>query len=115
VADFDAIQQHRDQLLNAVHQEVEAYLNTPDLVFESDEDGFPNIHRLSGEYYIGDESYSTEKDPVRFVISISARCLEKPWRPGQTEFDYLGLEVWLECRSDDWELVSSRNVDSSAI
>ena len=42
VAEYAAIQRHRDKLLRVVHREVEAYLNDPRLVFDGDEDGFPH-------------------------------------------------------------------------
>lgn len=45
VAEYADVQRHRDKLLQAVHHEVEAYLNTPGLNDEAD--SFPNRLRLT--------------------------------------------------------------------
>jgi hypothetical protein len=116
VAEFAAIQKHRTKLLRAVHHEIESYLNDPRLVFTGNNDGFPHLGRLTGEYYIGGESYSAHRDPTRFQISIMCRCLERP-KPGvPREDDYLGLEVWLKCLPGRWATFEVfRNTDSSVI
>ncbi len=116
VAEYAAIQRHRDKLLRAVHREVEAYLNDPRLVFDGDEEGFPHRRRLTGTYYIGGESYIAHRDPDWFQISVLCRCLERP-RPGvDSEDDYLGLEVWLKCVPGRWASFEVfRNTDSSSI
>lgn len=114
LADYHAIQVHRNDLLLVVHREVERYLNTSELVAESDE-GFPNTNGISGEYYIGDESYGVQVNPVRFTISVMARCLERASSPSQIDRDYLGLEVLCECFRDGWRFVSEGNINSSVI
>lgn len=42
VDEYEAIQQHRGKLLRVAHQEVEAYLNDPELAFDDDEGMFPD-------------------------------------------------------------------------
>jgi hypothetical protein len=114
LADYYAIQVRRSELLLVVHREVERYLNTSELVAESEE-GFPNTYRMSGEYYICDESYGVQVNPVRFTISVMARCLERASSPSQIDRDYLGLEVLCECFPDGWRFVSEGDVNSSVI
>jgi hypothetical protein len=114
VAEYAAIQQHRDKLLRAVHHEVEEYLNTQGLygVGES----FPDKLRMTGAYYIGSESYIAHRDPAWFQISIKCHCLEHPKAGVNREDDYLGLEVWLKCMPGKWSSFEVfRNTDSSSI
>jgi hypothetical protein len=112
--DYEAIQEHRDRLVAAVHKAVEKYLNTRGLSFTSDEDGFPNRTRMTGEYYLSDEYYEGNR-PDGFKINVHCRCLEKPWQPGATEpDDYLGLDVWLLCKPKRWTF-TVQAVDSSSI
>jgi len=116
VADFTEIQRHRGALLDAVHREVEEYLNDPQLVFEADAEGFPCRSRLTGEFYVGSESYIAHSEPGWFQISVMCRFLEPP-KPGMNRVDdYLGLELWLKCvpgKRGSFEVF--RNTDSSSI
>jgi hypothetical protein len=115
VADYGAIQRRRDRMLQVVHREIEAYLNDPRLYFDGDDEGFPHRRRLTGQYYIGSESYIAHSDPAWFQISIKCHCLEPP-KPGvDREDDYLGLEVWLKCIPGRWSFAVFRNTDSSSI
>lgn len=116
VAEYLAIQRHREKILRAVQREVETYLNDLRLVFVGDEDGFPHRNRLTGAYYIGGESYIAHRDPTWFQISAMCHCLEFP-KPGvDREDDYLGLEVWLRCVPPRWASFEIfRNTDSSVI
>jgi hypothetical protein len=112
VADFAKIRRRRDRMLAAVHKEAEAYLNDPRLYFTGDEDGFPHRDRLTGEYYVGGESYTAHADPRWFQIGVRCRCLEhSEWGVG----DCLGLEVWLKCVPGRWTFTVFRNTDSSSI
>jgi hypothetical protein len=116
VAEYAAIQRHRDTLLRAVHREVEAYLNDPRLVFTGDEDGFPHLRRLTGSYYIGCESYHAHRDPTWFQISVMCRCLKAKKSTDSGEDDYLGLEVWLKyVPGGRASFEVFRNTDSSSI
>jgi hypothetical protein len=102
-------------MLAVVHREVEEYLNTPGLYVDGDEEGFPNRAKMTGEYYIGDESYTAQVNPVSFQISFMCRCLEKPASPRQSTSDYLGLQVWLRCMPGRFSFEVFRNTDSSSI
>lgn len=119
LSDYNEIQIHRADLLSLVDQEVAWYLNSPELVFESDDDGFPSWSRLTGEYYISDESYETHVGPLWYQIGINAHFLEKPQPraqgPNQHDYDYLGLNVWIRCDPKIWKFSIFRNTDSSAI
>lgn len=64
-------------------------------------------------YYIGDESYKMEVGPVRFSISIMARCLSRTSQDGV--FDYLGLEAWIECQEGEWEFKPISHLNVSVI
>lgn len=114
VAEYAAIQRHRDKLLRAVHREVEAYLNTEGLYGEGE--SFPDRLRLTGAYYIGSESYLGHRDPTWFQIGVRCHGPEHP-KPGMNrEDDYLGLEVWLQCVPGRWASFEVfRNTDSSSI
>lgn len=101
-------------MLSVVHGAVTEYVNDPDLVCDL-EGHFPQKERLTGEYYVGNEYYETEVGPVHYIISIQTRFMEKPWLPNQSDFEYLGLEVWLACYPEkDWEF-SVTGIDSSSI
>lgn len=114
VAEYSAIQRHRDKLLRAVHSEVEEYLNTPGLYGEGE--SFPDRLRMTGAYYIGAESYIAHREPAWFQISIMCRCLKHAKAGVNRETDYLGLEVWLKCVSGRWTSFEVfRNTDSSSI
>jgi hypothetical protein len=113
-AEFATIQRHRALLLKIVHREVENYLNDPLLCPEGG--SFPDRLRLTGEYYIGAESYTAHREPDWFQISVMCRCLEHPKAGVPREDDYLGLEVWLKCVPGRWARFEVfRNTDSSTI
>ena len=115
LGDYDAIRRRRAQMLDVVHGEVEAYLNTPGLCGEGVGDGFPDRSRLSGEYYVGYESYTGHVGPVWIQVGVTCRCLEKRSVAGREDRDYLGLDVWLRCDPNDGSFAVFRNTDSSAI
>lgn len=114
LADYYSIRERYAEVLEVVHQEVADYLNTPGLVFES-EDGFPSLSRLTGQYYIADESYTLHVGPPWYQIGIQTHFLERPWYADQTDFDYLGLQVWIRCDPDTWSFSVFRNTDSSSL
>jgi hypothetical protein len=115
-ADYRGIQARRAAMLDAVQQEVEKYLNTRELHFKTDADGFPNRSCMTGQYYLSDESYYGNLLPGAIQISIFCRCLQRPALLDTTEpEDYLGLEVWLRCVPGEWSFEVFRNTDSSSI
>jgi len=104
----------REAMLAAAHAEVSAYVSDPTLTF-SPPDQFPSTQRLTGDYYISDECYTTDSASGRHRVSILARCLAHPL-PAQSEpDDYLGLEVWLEWHPESTSFSVFRNTDSSVI
>jgi hypothetical protein len=114
IAEYSAIQGHRDKLLNTVHREVERYLNTIGMYSEGK--SFPDRLRMTGAYYIGNESYIAHRDPAWFQISIRCHCLERPKAGVDRDDDYLGLEIWLKCLPGKWSFFEVfRNTDSSSI
>jgi hypothetical protein len=115
VPDYEEIQRRRNEMLDIVQQEVESYLNDPQLYFDGNEDGFPHRQRLTGAYYIGGESYDAHTNPAWIQIRISCHCLE-PLRSGlDREDDYLGLDVWIKCVPGRWSFSVCGNTDSSSI
>ncbi|TKR29492.1 hypothetical protein FCE95_15250 [Luteimonas gilva] len=112
LSDYHLIQSHRDRLLDAVHDELDAYLNS-DAIFGAGD--FPNRERLTGEYYIADESYAQHTGPLWIQIGIKCHCLEYPINAGQIDLDYLGLEVWLRFEPASGAFSIFRNTDSSSI
>jgi hypothetical protein len=123
--EYRRLSAHREQILDAVHEAVEQYVNDENYAYD---DQFPQRNKMTGEYYISSEGYSiyTERTPPRrgerqwrfgpkqWRFSLSAHCLEKRWLDNQTDFDYLGLEVHFL-----WEPVEQRitfgGIDSSSI
>ena len=111
---YQSIQHHRTEMLAVVDREVAAYVSDSGLVGNEDA-SFPSSSKMTGEYYIGDESYCAHVGPVWIQVGIQTRFLEKQWRDDQKDFDYLGLEVWIRCVPDDWSFTIFRNTDSSSI
>ena len=98
--EFNRCLPHRDEVVQAVQEAVQQFANDDERVFSKD---FPQQTKLTGEYYISREDYSVYQGPVyppirpeehKYALSIMVRCLEKRWIENQTDFDYLGLEVF---------------------
>jgi len=121
LADYQALQVHRERMLAVVHRMVEDHLTVSGYIAKPGDEAasglesFPSSGRLSGEYYIGDESYTMEVGPLRFRISIMARCLSRSPQEGSVKRDYLGLEAWLECLPDEWEFKPESHLNVSVI
>ena len=114
LSEYEALQERRAGLEQAVHAEVEAYVNNPELCVDGGA-GFPQLQRLTGEYYIGSESYEREVAPLAYRIAVLCRCLERSSSLQKEPSDYLGLEVWLRCEPAAWTFTICRNTDSSSI
>lgn len=115
LSEYHRLQGIRDQILKLVHDEVVAYVNDDQLMFDGDEDWFPHRREMSGEYYIESESYKAKVGPPRVVIGVQCHCLQKEPIGEYPGLDYLGLHVWLECDREGGNLHISGNTDSSAI
>jgi hypothetical protein len=92
-AAYQAIQGRREEMLGVVHQAVERYFNARGRFGKGD---FPERKVMTGEYYLGFESYLGTAPGTAVRICIDCLCLRHPWLPGSTEKDdYVGLNVWL--------------------
>ncbi len=100
--EFNRCSAHHGEVLQAVQEAVERYVNDDEVVNE-EQPLFPQRARLTGEYYISEENYSLYLGPAyppirpeerRYTLSVFVRCLEKQWLENQTDFDYLGLELF---------------------
>jgi hypothetical protein len=76
------------------------------------EDWFPRQDVLTGEFYVGGESYHRLPGANWIQVCVAARCLgREPGGPG----DYLGLHVWLRYDPESGRLWNHRNTDSMVI
>jgi len=115
--EYGSLQKRRPEILAALDAAVDRYVKENS---EPGDDSFPSRDRLTGEFYIGHETYSKQSSPASkknspasFQISLFCRCLEQP-RPGSDEpDDYLGLEVYVRCEPDG--PCSALDIDSSVI
>ena len=114
LSEYQALQERRSLLDQAVHAEIESYVNDPELCSDS-VDEFPQFQKLTGEYYIGSESYERQVGPLEYRVAVLCRCLERSTGLPETSSDYLGLEVWLSCDPSTWTFTVFRNTDSSSI
>ena len=107
---------HHGEMLEVVQEAVQQYADDDERVFSEEQQLFPQRTRLTGEYYIGREDYSIYQGPVhppirpeerKHMLSVMVRCLEKQWIENQTDFDYLGLEVffWWEPAEQKFQYV----------
>lgn len=99
------------EILSNVHKEIWKYINDDNLCFVDEPESFPMRNRLCGNYYIDSVSYSKHVDPVGFQIIVSTRFTEKL---GNSEEDYLGLEVTLFIKSER-DTFEVWGIDSSCI
>ncbi|WP_146855351.1 hypothetical protein [Brevifollis gellanilyticus] len=113
----------RAAILAAVQQAVQRYIDNPQLTADTAAEWFPARERLTGEYYIGEESYWQIQDtkfhrqscPAGHHFSYMARCLEYVWHENQTGQDYLGLEVHFAWDPLSKTFLHEGDVDSSSI
>jgi catechol 2,3-dioxygenase-like lactoylglutathione lyase family enzyme len=109
-AEREALLRRRADILALVDREVEEYANAASA--PSGQHWFPKRSRLTGEYYIGSESYHRLPGASWCQVCVRARCLGRG--AGGPE-DYLGLDVWLRYDPAEDQLLVHRNLDSSAI
>lgn len=112
-AEREGLIARHDDIIKLVDSLVEAYAN----------DGccppgpacaawFPEQAILTGEFYIGEESYHRLLGETWIQIRVEARCVgHNPWGLG----DYLGLDVWLRYDPKSGRLRNHRNTDSKVI
>lgn len=113
----------RAVLLRQVQEIVEKYLGDESAQQEADgERGFPDITKMTGEYYIADESYHQyvkqcppNRGQKSLWFSLMVRCLEKPFVENQQNFDYLGLEIHFKWDVETGQFIHYGDIDSSSI
>ena len=118
--EFQRVFVHYDKILSIVQMTVEAYINGDFFAVETEKEGFPARERLTGEYYVGSESFVAGRDDSYFGdwhygFSLMARCLEHRSPPNQINQDYLGLEVHFIWQPNFGWFEFYGDVDQSAI
>jgi hypothetical protein len=106
----DALMKRHADILALTDTLVEEYVNEGRA--SPGEGGFPEHNRLTGEFYVGNESYHRLLGESWIQICIEARCLG---RESGGSNDYLGLHVWLCYDPKNDRLWSHRNTDSMVI
>lgn len=109
--EYRKLMEKRNEILSDVQKEIWKYINDDNLCFVDETELFPMRNRLSGNYYIDSVSYSKHVDPIGFQIIVSTRLTEKL---GNSEEDYLGLEVTLFIKSER-DAFEVWGIDSSCI
>jgi hypothetical protein len=109
-AEHGALVERHEDILALADALVEKYAN--DGCAPPGEDWFPEQARLTGEFYVGGESYHRLPGERWIQVCVKARCIgREPDGPG----DYLGLHVWLRYDPDSGQLSNHRNTDSMVI
>jgi len=103
------VERHAD-ILDLADQLIEEYAN--DGCAPPGDDWFPAQARLTGEFYVGSESYHRLPGERWVQVCIEARCLG---RRTDKVGDYLGLDVWLRYDPEVDQLSNHRNTDSKVI
>ena|SRR5215207_4884390 len=98
---------HLPAIWAELHGQIDAFVNDPERCLLHEAEGFPLRERVTGEYYIGTETYHgypADRDGAgaSYELSIVARCLEHEWHPSQRQsgYDYLGLEAIVNIHPD---------------
>jgi hypothetical protein len=109
-AERDELMKRHTDILAVADALVEEYANSG--CAPPGEDWFPEQVKLTGEFYVGSESYHRLPGERWIQVCVEARCLgHEPDSPG----DYLGLDVWLRYDPENGRLWNHRNTDSMAI
>jgi hypothetical protein len=109
-AERDALLRRRAEILALADAEVEEHANS--MSAPAGQDWFPEQARLTGEFYIGSESYHRLVGETWVQVCMHMRCIG---RRLDTPGDYLGLDVWLRYDPDEDRLWIHRNTDSMVI
>lgn len=120
--EFNRFSTHREEVREIIQDAVEQYINDDKVVSVGEQHFFPELKRLTGDYYIASEDYYVhqEQDPRhsaqrQLVLSVTVRCLEKPWIENQTDFDYLGLELFFLWEPKQQTLSYTGDIEPSSI
>ena len=109
-AERDALKRRRDDILALTDMKVEEYVN--DGCAPPDEGWFPEQARMTGEFYIGSESYHKLVGAKWCQVCVRVRCLG---RGSAGPEDYLGLDIWVRYDPAEDRLWAHRNPDSSVL
>jgi hypothetical protein len=112
-----------DEVMLAVADAVQRYIDNTRLSFQTAEAGFPSLERLTGEYYVARvscrvvyESWLQRMGKHRQVrLSVLCHCLEPNLFSEQVGQDYLGLEVHFTHDETASKFLHLGDVDSSSI
>ncbi|MBC8138845.1 MAG: hypothetical protein H8F28_23445 [Fibrella sp.] len=110
-AEFSSVEQCRPKLIHVVTDAITDYIND-DALCSADGLSFPDRSKLTGEYYLEDENYSS--DSFTIAIRLTVRCLEKPHRFSERADDYLGFFIGLTLSRATAEL-DLHTLDSAAL
>lgn len=112
-AEREALVAKHAEILRLVDKLVEDYVNKwccpPGNACDA---WFPEQAKLTGEFYIGCESYHRLRGAKWIQVRVEARCV------GRTPIglsDYLGLDTWLRYDLKSGRLTNHRNTDSKVI
>src|SRR5579871_5979155 len=112
-AAFRAFAPHWKAIRQHIHKEWERTVNDPEMVFLSEEEGFPVKSELSGKYYYSDRSYGCRsfrgRDCYELVVMVHCLGAQVP------ADDYLGLEMRVYLWKDTGDLEFEPEFQSEAI
>ena len=113
---------HRDEVRKIVQNAVEKYVNDDKVVSVGEQHFFPEQKKLTGDYYIASEDYYVRQErglrhsaERQLVLNVRVCCLEKPWIESQTDFDYLGLELFFLWEPKQQTFLYTGDIESSSI
>ena len=117
---LDKLLARHEQIIGVVDVAVQRYI---DVISATGRSGFPQLDRLTGEFYIREESFWICDEPWfqrvgrsrGYRFSVFACCLEHSVRHDQAGADYLGLEVHFLWHPEGGLFVHEGDVDSSSI
>lgn len=109
-AERDALVKRHADIFALADALVEQYAN--DGCALPGENWFPEQARLTGEFYIGGESYHKLVGADWCQVCVQARCIGRGLAGAD---DYLGLDIWLRYDPGEDRLWTHRNPDSSVI
>ena len=112
---YQAAQSQMGDIQESAHRLIQRYLDEV-----SADTPFPEKARMTGDYYISEQRYGLSASSVRQEASehrlgLFARCLEHPFAQLQTDFDYLGLEVYFLWNEESGKFEATDDIDSSSI
>jgi hypothetical protein len=115
---FFAFSPRLEEVLKLLHEQVEIFVNDPEQTFLEEEEIFPALSKLSGEYYVSRIYFVSDesRDKRAYMgMSVMLHCIEKPRFDSNTDLDYLGLEAYLYIWKDTGDLEIDEGFNTSVI